>query len=143
MALPLPVFPRRVRLLAVAIVCGIIFYFSVLVIPPETGAPDSLELPTARHLLAYFVLGLSVAYALTDRSLSRRRKALLVFVLATAYGAGIEVAQGFVPERHMTLVDGFVNAAAITASLGWYLIEPYFDQVKIPKAITKRRRTEQ
>ena len=133
MRLPLPVFPRSLRYLAVTIVCGIIFYFSVLAIPPETGAPapDIIDLPTWRHFLAYFVLGLSIAYALTDRSISRKRKVLLVFVLATGYGAFIELAQGFVPERHMEVTDVFINAASVSVSLCWYLVEPYVEHVDI------------
>ena len=131
MRLPLPVFPRSLRYLAVAIVCGIIFYFSVLAIPPDTPAPDGTDLPTWRHFLAYFVLGLSIAYTLTDRPISRKRKALLVLVLATGYGAVIELAQGFVPERHMALTDVFINAASVSVSLCWYLVEPYVDHVDI------------
>ena len=135
MALPLPVVPRSLRYAAVAIVCGIIFYFSILAIPPDTPAPDSLALPTWRHFLAYFVLGLSIAYTLTDRPISRRRKALLVVALATGYGALIELGQVFVPERHASLADVVINAASVSVSLCWYLIEPYVDHVDVTSLV--------
>ena len=135
MALPLPVVPRSLRYAAVTIVCGIIFYFSILAIPPDTPAPDSVALPTWRHFLAYFVLGLSIAYALTDRPIPRRRKALLVLVLATGFGAFIELGQAFVPERHASLADVLINAASVSVSLCWYLIEPYADHVAVTSLV--------
>ena len=139
MAYSVPLLPRSLRLGAVLVVCTIIFYYSILAIPPETPAPDLLELPTWRHVLAYVALGLSLAYAMTDRPLSRRRKALLVFALATGYGAAIELGQAFVPERHASLGDVLVNAVAVTTSLGWYLLEPRLEFVRLSGSTSEER----
>ncbi|WP_152421082.1 VanZ family protein [Natronolimnohabitans innermongolicus] len=102
---------------------GVICYYSIFAIPPETPAPDGVSLPTWRHVLAYFGLGLSLAYALSDRPLSRRRKMILVVAVATGYGAAIEVGQAFVPERHASLADVVINGLAATLSLAWYALE--------------------
>ncbi|WP_252699100.1 VanZ family protein [Natronosalvus vescus] len=133
MTIPVPLFPRSLRLGGVFAVAAIIFYFSILAIPPETPSPDTLPLPTWNHVLAYVTLGLSLAYAITDRNLPRSRKMLLVFVIATGYGALIELGQGLVPARHMSGIDILINAVAVAISLGWYLIEPRVQFVSVSK----------
>ncbi|MFP8958338.1 VanZ family protein [Natrialbaceae archaeon A-CW3] len=133
MAIPVPLLPRSLRLSGVFAVAFIIFYFSIVAVPPETPSPDSLPLPTWNHVLAYVTLGLSLAYAIADRDLPRSRKMLLVFVVATGYGALIELGQGLVPARHMSGIDILINAVAVAISLGWYLLEPRVRFVHVSK----------
>ena len=124
MTVPFPLLPRPLRWGGVVLVAAVICYFSLLAVPPETPAPGGLALPTWRHVLAYFGLGLSVAYAIADWPLSRRRKALLIVLIVTGYGAAIELGQAFVPERHASLTDVLINGVAAATSLVWYLLEP-------------------
>lgn len=129
--IPVPLVPRGLRWCGVGLVVTVIFYYSILAVPPETAAPDGIALPTWRHLLAYVALGLSIAYALADRPFSSRKKAHLVFALATGYGALIELGQAFVSGRHAALEDVLINAIAVAASLVWYVIEPRVEFVRI------------
>jgi len=146
-SLRLPLLPRPIRWGAVLTVAALIGYWSLITTPPtipqtslaitttpETETPvktvtvpliDFSHPAQQRHALAYATLALTLAYAFTDYDLSTTNKAILVFALATGYGALMEFGQLFHPERVASLTDVAINALGVTLSLGWYAIEPY------------------
>ncbi len=110
-------------LAAVAIVVG------SLVPAPAGGGPSALPvaLPGADklvHALAYAVLTVVTAAAVSARD---RRTLLGVAGLVVALGAGVELAQTFVPTRTGDAFDLLANAvgAAVGAGLWrWYVERP-------------------
>lgn len=123
MRVPTPVAPRRIRWISVCAIAAVIFYFSVLAIPPDTASPDGIALPTWRHVLAYVALGYSLTYAFCDFELPRTQRFLIVLLLGTSYGICIELCQAFVPERTASVVDALVNALAVGSTIVWYTVE--------------------
>ncbi|MHC3437895.1 VanZ family protein [Natrialbaceae archaeon A-gly3] len=147
MSLRLPLLPRPIRWGAVLTVAGLIGYWSLITTPP-TLSPTLVALTTTpengtsiqtagvplidvshpaqqRHALAYATFGLTLSYAVTDYELSTTNKAVLVFTLATGYGALMEVGQLFQPDRVASLTDVAINALGVTCSLSWYATEPH------------------
>ena len=140
--IPLPVFPWWVRWGAVAVVAGVIFYWSVPTAPPPEptgptpteateGTPDLLPLATWRHFVAYAILGLTLAYALVTHHSRRVKKAVLVFTVAFLYGVVMELTQVRVPGRTPSSVDVLVNGVGVLAGLTWYLLEPRFRTIRM------------
>ena len=135
MRVPIPLLPRVVRWAGVAVIAGFIFYASILTAPPATPVDDAqpwfLDLSYWRHLVAYATLALTLAYATDEWSLERWRHALVVIAVVTLYGAGIEVGQWFVPERHFDLADIAVNALGASVVLGWFALRPRLEVLEV------------
>lgn len=142
--LRIPLLTSRIRWLGVLTVAGLILYWSLPAAPPPDpiaptptsateGTPDLLPLPTWRHFLAYCALGLSLSYAIADRSASPYRRAMIVFLAATGYGAVIELGQALVPHRSAHLADVVTNALGVAMSLIWYGLEPRLRFVRLPQ----------
>lgn len=131
--LPLPLLPTWLRWAGVLAVGIVIFYYSLLALPPATvdaakpGPPELIPLDKWRHFLAYFAFAGALAYATTD--LERPRWQLAAFVLGTTvlYGFGIELGQATLPNRYFGLGDAWANAAGGLFVLPWYLIRPYLE----------------
>lgn len=148
-SLPAPLLPRTHRWLAVAAVAALIGYWSLVTTPP-TSLSLSLSLsfefafgtaPTAdttvraatvadaprpshvRHAIAYATLGLAISYALVGSDYSSVRKSIVVFALATGYGALVEVGQLFLADRVASPIDVVANAVGAACSLGWFVLE--------------------
>ena len=126
---------------------ALIAYWSLVTTPPSVtvvgstvaGSPLNRQtlgpdLPPAaqRHALAYAMFGLALAYALVDSRRSTVRKAMLVFTVATGYGALMEVGQWFHPDRVAALADVAVNACGAATSLTWYGLERRVRFVRLP-----------
>jgi VanZ family protein len=117
----LPVVPRWLRYVGLLACAAVILGVSVL--DPGGGPPRTLfgiGLTVYLHVIAYAGLAGAVGYAL----LAADRRALLVAVVASAsYGAGVEVIQGFLAYRTMSVVDAAVNTggATVGAALWWYV----------------------
>ncbi len=128
MGVPIPLLPRPVRWAGVAVIAGFIFYASILTAPPATPVDDAqpwfLDLSYWRHLVAYATLALTLAYATDEWGLERWRHALVVVAAVTLYGAGIEVGQWFVPERHFDLFDVVINGVGASLVFGWFAVRP-------------------
>ena len=145
----IPLLPAPVRWLPAVAVAALICYWSLVTTPPTT-LPVSLSFPSAtadptvttsgpdisaatlglefsdphvRHAIAYATLGFTLAYGLSDSERPILRKALLVFAVATGYGALMEAGQLFVPERTASLVDVAANAVGAAVALSWYGLE--------------------
>ena len=152
MRLSVPVLPRWARWATVAGVASVIFYTSIVTVPPETvldrtnpGGLDSfqLRLDKWRHFLAYAAFGYALAYATADWRLTIRRRAAFVLGVAVLYGVGIECGQSLVPERYFSVGDAYANALGALLVAPWYLIRPSLVFVPLRtwlSAIAERRR---
>ncbi len=87
------------------------------------GGSASIPASTVRHVVAYATLAVCLVYALAGRGGSLSRAVILAFVLATGYGAAMEVGQLFQPERTASLADIGINALGATAAVSWYGLE--------------------
>ncbi|MFC6727421.1 VanZ family protein [Natronoarchaeum mannanilyticum] len=121
---PVPLLPSRWRWALVGVVAAVIFYASVLVVPPQTPDPGPIGVDKIQHAAGYFVLGVTIAYALVDRGVERRTGLLAVLLLPVLYGAGIEVAQSFTAVRTFDVADMLANAVGGMLACSWFRIAP-------------------
>ena len=97
-----------------------------LVDPSRTGPAPSgpfglVGVDTYLHVLGYAVLGLLVSRALRLRSW---QAAILAVAVPVGVGAGVEVAQTFVPARTASFSDAATNAVgAVLGLLCWSTLE--------------------
>lgn len=118
MARQVPLLDRRLRWLAVVLIAGGILLASV--IRPD-GVRDALGplgivgLDKWLHALAYAALSITLAYAFAEWDATTA--AIAVFVLAMAFGLGIELVQAAVPYRDFSWLDLLANGigAAVVA----------------------------
>jgi VanZ family protein len=105
---------RSVQILhwgAVVLWAGLIFYLSSRSRLPQPF--DSTFLPNVAHFLEYAVLTLLLVRALVSGGLGRGPAVRMAVVLALAYAASDELHQSFVPNRHPSAADLFVDALGI------------------------------
>lgn len=121
-AVPVPLFPRSVRFLALGAVLGVICYFSLFTAPP--GPPTKQPFWDKQlHFVAYGGLALAFAYATVhcrDRPLVRG-----VLVLGGTLGVGvlIELTQGLTPDRYFAWGDLLANSVGVILASVWFLLE--------------------
>ena len=129
--IPLPLLPRWLRYTAVAVGAAFIFYASLVTVPEtvvDDAQPQLIELNHWRHLVAYFTLACSLAYATDHWTLPRWKSAVLVIAIAASYGIAMEAGQAFVPHRTDFLIsDAIVNTIGASGVLLWYLVRPYLE----------------
>jgi VanZ family protein len=124
----LPLLPAWLRWVFVVCLAGFIFYTSILTDPPtyvDSAKPELVPLDKWRHFVAYAAFGGSLAYASVDWSLDRRWAIAFVLGTTVAYGVGIELVQGLVPERYTSAGDAYANALGAVLVAPWYLVRPY------------------
>ncbi len=131
MILPIPLLPRWLRFTAVGVVAAIIFYGSLITVP-ETAIddvqPTFVQLSHWRHLLAYFALAGTLAYASDHWNLPRWRHAAIIIVIAASYGVAMEFGQALLPHRTPFLItDVIVNTIGASGVVSWFLLRPYLD----------------
>jgi VanZ family protein len=90
---------------------------ALCVVAASLVSPSVLSMPVAvsdklYHAVAYFVLTLVALYIFDDE------QPLVVAVGVVALGAGVEVAQSFVPYRTASLLDAVANAVGVAIALG-------------------------
>jgi VanZ family protein len=110
----------------VVAVAAVIFYLSVIAAPPTDPViepPDLIPLDKWRHFLAYAASAGSLAYATADWEWPTRRLAVLVLGLTVVYGVGIEVWQGFLPNRYLSLGDAYANALGAVLASPWFHVK--------------------
>jgi len=147
MRVRVPLVPAVFRWSGVAAVAGVLFYVSVLTVPPETAVdtarPSVVPLDKWRHFLGYAGLGGALAYATADWKLEPRWAILLVVGTVVVYGIGIEGVQVFLPARHFSLGDAYANALGGLLVAPWFAIRPHLAFVSLqswlsPNATTSR-----
>lgn len=117
-----PLLPARTRWALVALVAAIIFYASVLAVPPSGPETGPIGVDKFYHAGGYFGLGLAVAYALVDAERPLAVRLAVVFALPVVYGVGVEVAQAFVPVRAFDPIDALANAVGAALAVGAYAV---------------------
>ena len=126
---PSPLLPRWLRLSAVAVVAGIIFYGSLVTVPEtviDDAQPDLIQISHWRHVVAYATLAYTIAYATDHWQLPRFKHTILIIALAAAYGILMELGQQFLPHRSPFLVtDVLVNTLGASLVSLWFLIRPH------------------
>lgn len=94
----------------IALVVGIIAVGSLVPLP-ATGGTSTIPLTAAGHLIGYAVL----AYVITAVYGSTVRTGMWAIILASGFGAGIELLQIFVPTREFAWGDIILNVVAATS----------------------------
>ncbi len=122
-----PVASTSIRYAGVVALAAAILYASII---EPGGVPRTflgVGVTVYLHLAAYGGLSAALGYAVLAAD---RRTLLGVALVATAYGACIELLQGTIPHRTMAGSDVIVNAvgAAIGAGL-WRVLAPRFGVV--------------
>lgn len=108
---------RTVRLLAVVLWAGLIFFLSSLSDPPGT---TSAEWPSnLAHMVLFGVLALLILRVLRAWSQDRPLLplALVAWLLAVAYGVSDEWHQSFVPNRDVSALDAAFDALGAAIAL--------------------------
>ena len=125
--LRLPLVPRWLRWLLVVAVLATLLVFSVVRPPGMTGRAlgplGVFPLTTWLHAIGYAGLAFVLAYAFRTSPRPDWQVLCVVFALATAYGAGIELIQSTLAYRSFDVGDILVNAlGAAVAVTGWKLL---------------------
>lgn len=135
----LPLLPAWLRWPGVVAVAAVIFYLSVVTVPPGDPVvepPGLIPLDKWRHFVAYAAFAGSLAYATADWEWPTRRLALLVLGVTVVYGVGIEVWQAFVPARYFSPGDAYANALGAVLASPWYLVRSRLSFVPLRAWIT-------
>lgn len=135
MSVRIPLLPALIRWLAVLAVAGVIFYGSILAVPPETVLDrvrfTLIPLDKWRHFLAYGAFAYALAYATADWERRARSLAALVVVVTVLYGVGIEFGQSITPGRYFSVLDAYANALGAALVLPWYLLSSRIEFVPL------------
>lgn len=111
------------RIAPVVLWASVIFMVSSL---PDFGGPDSifrLVLSYVVHFSEFAILSVVIYYALTGRLTSREKspidddRIMIPWILASVYAVTDEIHQAFVPGRHSTVVDFFVDMLGVLFGL--------------------------
>jgi VanZ family protein len=122
----IPTVPTPLRVFGV-VACAIVILAASVADPSGSGVPRTLfgiGITVYLHFIAYAGLAGAIGHAVLSAD---RRALLLAVIIATLYGAGIELLQGTLSHRTMAAGDGAINA--VGAALGaacWWLIAPLF-----------------
>jgi VanZ family protein len=108
---------------------AVIFILSSIPDTGETGdlgATISPQLQNLLHIPAYGLLALLWLLTLKTRGMAWRRSLGAAFVLATAYGIGMEIFQGWIPGRVPSVSDALFNVLGILLCIGlyWWIERP-------------------
>lgn len=125
----LPLLSSRVRWVVPVLVAGAVFWFSVVVAPSGVPASGFGVWDKVLHFAAYFVLGVSLAYASVGRGM--RFRVLLVVVVPCLYGLGVEGVQWLLPYRFFDVWDAVANGVGGVVALFWFVVERRVRYVRV------------
>ena len=131
MRIRFPLLPRWLRWAGVLAVAGTIVYLSLITVPPKPAEPGPLW-DKKMHFLAYGALGLSLLYATARFRDYPLRRAIIVVLAVGAFGALIEILQGRLPYRYMSLWDGVANLLGGLLALVWLAVERHLRYRRVP-----------
>jgi len=136
-----PLLPRWARLGGVAVLAGLIFYFSLLDAPPKAPPGGGPALPVRRyHLVAYAALALALAYATVEDRDEWRQRLVLVVLVPVLYGAFIEFLQAPLPDRYYAVGDLAANTTGAVLSVAWLLLESRVRYLRVSELLQDLRR---
>lgn len=146
----LPLLPRWLRWCGVVAVAGLIFYTSIVTVPPAVAVEDEdiftllaevvgFTAATWRHFLAYGTLAYALAYATDHWDLDHWQLVLVVVGSCVLYGIGIEVGQYFVPYRTFAVTDAVTNTAGASLVLPWYILRPRLELAGVSECVDRWR----
>ncbi len=122
----LPLLPAWSRWTLVVLVASLIFVSSVS--PGETSPsnllPQVAHVDKVAHLIGFAILGLSLAYATTDRGPAPMMRSVILYAGLVFYGAILEGLQGFRPGRLFEVGDLAANAVGALVVFGWFKLHP-------------------
>jgi len=101
------------RALPCAIYLALVGYYSL---QPQAEMPQNIS-DKIVHLTVYAGAALLWGWAATSR-----RTLLLAVPVLIAYGIGLEIAQGFTPDRTPSVADALANSLGVLIGLGCYLL---------------------
>jgi len=103
----------RMRALPCTIYLALVGYYSL---QPQAEMPQNIS-DKIVHLTVYAGAALLWGWAAKNR-----RALLLALPLLIAYGVGLEIAQGFTPDRTPSIADALANSLGVLIGLGCYLL---------------------
>lgn len=127
-----PLLPRAVRWTLALGLLALVAYLS-LAPGPEVPGAGLLLVPGLGHALVYAGLAFALAYALARWDEPAWRKAGLVFAIAIAYGALMEVGQLFRPTRSFEAYDLAMNALGAAIGASWCFLERRLAYRRMPR----------
>ncbi|MFC4550067.1 MULTISPECIES: VanZ family protein [Halorussus] len=118
-----PLAPRLVRWSAVALVTGVIAYFSLFDAVPQPPDGRVSIWDKKLHFTAYAGFAYVLAYATADRGWTRTKRDGFVLLAAFAFGVSIELVQGALPARYFGLADVLANLLGACLVVPWFVVE--------------------
>jgi hypothetical protein len=118
-----PIFPWFekywfVSLLIALFFAGLIFYISSI---PESGFPAGLGIKAKLyHIGIYALLAFFLSLAIIRGKINNKYLIIIALLLATAYGISDELHQFFVPGRHCTIRDVFIDTTGVLIAVVFY-----------------------
>lgn len=114
-----PLFDATAGRYAPPVAAALCVLVASVVDPPTSAAPTAGPLGVVGvdkwlHAAGYGLVGFLAARALGGRT---RRTVALAVLTVTAFGAGVELAQAFVPSRTFDLLDAAANAVGAVAGV--------------------------
>lgn len=107
-----------VSLLITILIAGFIYYISNT---PSSGFPENLGIKTKiYHLGIYFLLGFFICLTVIRGKITNKYLIIITLLLAIAYAISDEIHQFFVPGRHCTFRDVFIDSTGILISVVFY-----------------------
>jgi VanZ family protein len=107
-----------ISLLIAIFFAGLIFYISSV---PASGFPSGLGIKTKiYHLGVYALLAFFLSLAVIRGKISNKYLIIIAILLAAAYACSDEIHQFFVPGRHCTFRDVFIDITGALIAVVFY-----------------------
>lgn len=133
---PIPLLPPWGRWLGVIAVAGVIFYFSIVIIPPEPSEPGPFW-DKKLHFAAYAGFALALAYATVPYRTMPYKRVTIVIGAAIAYGIGIELLQLGLVNRYFSSTDLIANTIGTLLVSIWFGVERWVRYIPVPEIYSK------
>ena len=107
-----------VSLLIAIFLAGLIYYISDT---PSSGFPSGLGIKTKiYHLGVYFLLTFFILLTIVRGKINNKYLIIIALLVSVAYGISDEIHQFFVPGRHSTFRDVFIDTTGVLLATVFY-----------------------